>query len=222
MLAKVDIKSAFWLLSVHPTDQHLLGKHWHNNTFIDLCLPFGLHCASKLFNVLADLLTWIFKQQGVLIVHHYLDDFLILGPPSTDICQANLSSIQNIKHLPTPGVPLAIEKVERPLTQLSFLGFTLDTIHMDARLSSDKLARIKQMTTSWLGKKNATRREILSLIGLLQHATKVVRCGRTFVSPMYATAIKVKEIDFYTRLNKDFKSDLCWWHIRICRYLERT
>ena len=69
------------------------------------------------------------------------------------------------------------------------------------------------MTTSWLGKNNVTRREILSLIGLLQHVTKVVRCGRTFVSRMYATATKVKEMDFYTRLNKDFKSDLCWWHI---------
>ena len=84
---------------------------------------------------------------------------------------------------------------------------------MEARLPDDKLARIKQMTTLWLTKKNATKREILSLIGLLQHATKVVKCGRTFVSRMYATACKVKEMDFYTRLNKDFRSDLCWWHI---------
>ena len=73
MLAKVDIKSAFWLLPVHPAD---LGMQWQNNTFIDLCLPFGLHCAPKLFNTLADLLTWILKQQGVHMVRHYIDDFL--------------------------------------------------------------------------------------------------------------------------------------------------
>ena len=29
---------------------------------------------------------------------------------------------------------------------------------------------------------------------------------------MYSTASKVKELDFYTRLSKAFKSDLCWWH----------
>jgi len=81
---------------------------------------------------------------------------------------------------------------------------------MEARLPVEKLLRIKQMTT-WLDKKNATKREILSLVGLLQHATKVVRCGCTFVSRMYFTAAKVKELDYYTRLNKDFKSDLCWW-----------
>ena len=54
--------------------------------------------------------------------------------------------------------------------------------------------------------------EILSLVGQLQHAGKVVRHGRTFVTRMYITASKVKELDFYTRLNKAFKSDLYWWH----------
>ena len=110
-------------------------------------------------------------------------------------------------------MPLALEKVESLSTQLIFLGITLDTSHMEARLPDDKLARIKQMTTLWLTQKNATNWEMLSLIGLLQHATKVVKCGRTIVSRMYATASKVKEMDFYTRLNKDFRSNLCWWHI---------
>ena len=29
---------------------------------------------------------------------------------------------------------------------------------------------------------------------------------------MYATAAKVKELDYFTRLNKDFRFDLYWWH----------
>ena len=120
------------------------------------------------------------------MVHHYLDDFLTLGPPDTNICQANLESIKHICQL--LGVPLALEKVEGPSTQLTFLGIMLDTIRMEARLSDDKIARIKQMTTLWLTKKDATKQEIISLIGLLQHATKVVKCGHTFVSRMYATA----------------------------------
>ena len=56
----------------------------------------------------------------------------------------------------------------------------------------------------------ATKRDILSLVGLLQHASKVVRPGRFFVSRMYSTAAKVKELDFYTKLNKEFRSDLIW------------
>ena len=28
---------------------------------------------------------------------------------------------------------------------------------------------------------------------------------------MYATAAKVQQLDYYTRLNRDFRSDLYWW-----------
>ena len=53
----------------------------------------------------------------------------------------------------------------------------------------------------------------MSLVGTLQHATKAVRPGKTFVSRMYLTAAKLKKLHFITRLNKAFKSDLLWWHI---------
>ena len=29
---------------------------------------------------------------------------------------------------------------------------------------------------------------------------------------MYATAAKLRELHFHTRLNVEFRSDLCWWH----------
>jgi len=56
LLAKIDIKSAFRLLPVHPTDRHMLGMQWSDGIYIDTCLPFGLRSAPKLFNILADLL----------------------------------------------------------------------------------------------------------------------------------------------------------------------
>ena len=64
----------------------------------------------------------------------------------------------------------------------------------------------------WLDRKNAKKREILSLVGSLQHATKVVCHGRAFVSRMYSTAAKLRKLHFNTRLNVEFHSDLCWWH----------
>ena len=57
LMAKIDIKSAFRLLPVHPADRHLLAMEWRNKIFIDTCLPFGLRSAPKLFNILADLLS---------------------------------------------------------------------------------------------------------------------------------------------------------------------
>ena len=54
---------------------------WCNNIYINGCLPFGLHSAPKLFNILADLLSWIAQQQGISQTLHYLDNFLLVGPP---------------------------------------------------------------------------------------------------------------------------------------------
>ena len=211
LLAKIDIKSAFRLIPVHPADRHLLAMEWQGSLYIDTCLPFGLRSAPKLFNVMADLLEWILLNQGVTFLLHYLDDFLTMGQSGTTVCQCNLDLlVQTCRVL---GIPLAIEKVDGPATVLEFLGILLDTDRMEARLPQEKFERIKTTIEVWLHRKNATKREVLSLVGILQHAAKVIRPGRTFVSRMYSTAAKVQELDYFTRLNKEFQSDLYWWHV---------
>ena len=210
LLAKLNIKSAFRLLPVHPADRHLLGIEWRNSIYLDTCLPFGLRSAPKLFNILADLLEWMTSQRGVSVCLHYLDDFLTMGPPASPICQNNLDTLK--KTCEDLGVPLAMEKVEGPATTLTFLGMEIDTDRMEIRLPEDKLQRIRQELITWLGKKKATKRQILSLVGLLQHVTKVVRCGKSFLSRLYAAVAKVKELDFFTWLNTELRSDLLWWH----------
>ena len=59
------------------------------------------------------------------------------------------------------------------------------------------------------------QREMLSLVGVLQHATKVVKPGRTFVARMYSQAARLCRLSFFMRLSKDFHSDLTWWHLFI-------
>ena len=216
LLAKLDVKSAFCLLPVHVADRHLLAMCWNNQIYIDTCLPFGLRSAPKLFNVLADLLSWILIQQGISPLIHYLDDFLTMGPADSTVCQDNFSTIQ--RFCQELGIPLALDKLEGPSHSLTFLGIELDTVRMEARLPEDKLTRIRTLLSSWLTRKKATKRDILSLVGLLQHASKVVRPGRTFTARMYSIAARVKELHYFTRLNKEFRSDLYWWHIFINKW----
>ena len=154
LLEKIDIKSAFRLLPVHPADCHLLSVRWDQHIFIDTCLPFRLRSAPKLFNVLADLLSWILKQQHISPVLHYLDDFLTMGPQQSSTCANNLTVIKDIL-----GIPLALEKIESPSHCLTFLGITLDTQCMQARLPEDKLKRICKQVAAWLSYKKTTKRE---------------------------------------------------------------
>ena len=59
LLAKLDIRSAYRNVPVHPGDRHLLGLRWKNRIFVDACLPFGLRSAPKILNTTADALEWI-------------------------------------------------------------------------------------------------------------------------------------------------------------------
>ena len=211
LMAKIDIRNAFRLVPVHPADRHLLAMRWRDGIFIDTCLPFGLRSSPKLFNILADLLAWILVHQGITVLLHYLDDFLTIGRPGSSECYRNLQIMIQVCQL--LNVPLAIEKIDGPATVLEFLGTLLDTVRMEARLPDDKLIRLRSAVAEWLDKRKATKQQILSLVGILQHAAKVVRPGRIFVRRMYSFAAQVSELDHFTRLNNGFRSDLCWWHL---------
>ena len=64
-MAKIDVKSAYRIVPVHPEDRSLLGMCWNGDIFVDAALPFGLRSAPKVFNAIADAMEWMAKEQGV-------------------------------------------------------------------------------------------------------------------------------------------------------------
>ena len=154
LLAKIDIKSAYRLIPVHPLDRHMLGMQWEGLAYVDGMLPFGLRSAPKIFNAVADALEWCIAKQGVTHIFHYLDDFLVMGPPQSDACKANLHTLQTV--CAKLGVPLAPEKQEGPTTTLTFLGIVIDTVRGELRLPADKLQCLLSAVDMWLSKKACT------------------------------------------------------------------
>ncbi len=59
--------------------------------------------------------------------------------------------------------------------------------------------------------KFSTKRELLSLIGQLQHACYVVKPGRSFLRRMIELSRSVRKLHHRVRLNAGFCSDLKWW-----------
>ena len=82
LLAKLDLKSAYRMVPVHPDDSPLLGITWKGSTYIDKALPFGLRSAPIIFSAVADGLAWALFTEGVEYSIHYLDDFLFCSPGS--------------------------------------------------------------------------------------------------------------------------------------------
>ena len=210
MLAKVNIKSAYRIIPVHPEDRPLLGMRWREALYVDSALPFGLRSAPKLFNSVADALEWKLKHMGIQQVFHYLDDFLIVAPPHSP-CKEELRIL--LQCFDSLGVPVAGQKLEGPTDGLTFLGIELDTTHMIRRLPLHKLRELKELVEEWLPKRSCRVKDLQSLVGKLQHACKVVRPGRTFLRRMFELLKGGANKRPWVRLNASFRSDLLWWHL---------
>ena len=208
-MAKIDIEHAYRNVPVHPSDRHLLGMKWRDQLYVDTTLPFGLRSAPKIFTAIADALEWVFLHQGVTQSRHYLDDFLTMGKTESDECTKNLALIRKV--CDGLGVPLKLSKIEGPSPTLSFLGICLKTINMEIRLPDEKLSQLLILLAEWRSRKKCKQRDLLSLIGKLNHASKVVIAGRIFLRRMIDTAYTVRQLHHWVHLNASFRSDLEWW-----------
>ena len=175
---------------------------------LDKVLPFGLRSAPLIFTAVADALQWIMENKGVHPIFHYLT----LGPPLSPQCQHNLEGI--IHSCKSTSTSLEEDKCEGPSTIISFLGMELDSHEMAIRLPADKLERLRQLLTDWKGRKAGKKREPLSLISYLQHASKAVRQGHSFLRRLIALSTAVNKLDNFVRLNVSARSDIQWWSLR--------
>ena len=209
LLAKMDIQQAYRNIPVAPEDRHLLGLLWENKIYIDQVLPFGLRSAPIIFSAVADALLWIMTQRGASWAIHYIDDFLTMGSPGSTECVDNMKIMQQTADL--AGLPLEPSKSVGPATSLTFLGIEIDSMENSLKLPADKLEHIKHSLGCWRGVKACRKRDLLSLIGSLSHASKVVRPGRAFLRRLIDLSMSTKQLDHFIRLNADARSDIEWW-----------
>ena len=98
--------------------------------------------------------------------------------PATSQCSIDLCRLLSVfEHF---HIPIAMEKLEGPATQLTFLGIELDTQLMILCLPQEKLRELLALLTQWHSWRYCCPKDLRSLVGKLWHATKVVRPGRTF------------------------------------------
>lgn len=210
LLAKMDIRQAYRNIPVAPEDKPLLGLQWNGQIYIDQVLPFGLRSAPMIFSAIADALLWIMLKKGVSWGIHYIDDFLTIGAPYSEECARNTQIMQSV--CDEAGLPIEPSKSLGPTTSLVFLGILIDSEKGELRLPQEKLTQLQDMISQWRGRKACRKRELLSLIGSLSHACKVVRSGRTFLRRLIDLSTKAVRLDHFIRLNEEARADLEWWY----------
>lgn len=211
-LSKFDIQAAYRNIPVHPDDRYLLGMRWEGFYFVDLALSFGGRSAPGIFTSVADVLTQIcLLSLRHSFLSHYLDDFIQIVAARYGHRIALKESHQATDVLHDLGVPVVPKKTIRATNILPHLGVILDTLKMEARLSSEKLAALDKELASWNSRRSGTKRDLLSLIGKLMYATQVVHHGRPFLRRLINKASALKRMHFRVHLSVQDREDLRWW-----------
>lgn len=212
-LAKVDLKSAYRAVRVHPDDWPACGLQWrfsgqaHSTYLMDTCLPFGSRLAPSIFHRLTQAVRRMMARRGFSVIA-FLDDFLIVEQ-TWDRCLLALNTLLSL--LRELGFSIAWEKVSGPSQSLIFLGINIDTLAGSLELPGDKLVEFHDLIKSTLALPRISLRQLQVLAGKLNWASAVVRGGRSYLrrvldlmKPLHASRHKA-------RIPQSMRDDLTWW-----------
>lgn len=208
-MCKADIQDAFKLLPLKPDIWHLFGIKWNNLYYFFQRLAFGCRSSPKIFDQLSIAICWIAKQRyGISNIIHLLDDFLTVDAASEDGYRTMALLTMIFKQL---SIPLSIKKTIGPLTELEFLGIILDSVNMQAKLPADKVQRLTDMLKTFCQMKFCTKLKLLSLLGHMSFASKVIVPGRSFMSYLLELTCGLQNNHDIVYFSNDCRQDMKMW-----------
>ena len=211
LMVKVDLKSAYRIVPIHPRDRFLLGVQWEGEAYIDQALPFGLCSAPILFTAVADAIGWALYQAGFHFLIHYLDDYLFFFHPACLPVYGPFILSHILGVLAHLGVLVAHHKIEGPATIVTFLGVEIDSVRLELRLPLSKLTRVRRLLTTWHARRSGPLSEFESLVGHLSHVATVLRQGRVFLRHSYIALASARSRQQFVHINEIIRADLLWW-----------
>ncbi len=208
-LAKIDITSAFKVMPIHPDAWHLFGIQWAGKFYFAVRLTFGCKSSPKIFDMLSEAICWILSN-NYAIPHliHLLDDFLIISPPEA-IPAAHILTVQKV--FSELGIPIAQEKTLGPATSIEFLGINLDSVKSQVSLPKEKIDRIILVAANLVGSRYCRKRELLSLLGHLNFAMRIIPQGRPFISHLLVLASSAHALEDLISLSQGCRDELRLW-----------
>jgi len=142
-------------------------------------------------------------------VLHYLDNFFTAGSPGSTECKDNLESMLSL--YTTINAPVKSSKIEGPSTRITFLGMVIDSDEMMANISLERKADLILSIQSHWRKDKCTKYQLLSLVGKLSFAYKVIPAGRIFLHQLLDLSCKLKRMHHCHHLTTEACLDLDWW-----------
>ena len=215
--AKSDMSAAFrqlgvmrrhWKYLVLKARSPLDGKWYY---FLDKAIPFGGKISCSHFQKVSDCIAHIVKIKTGHDNVNYLDDYLFIAFLEY-LCNKQLRVFLDI--CDRIRFPVSIEKTIFACTQLTFLGFLINTITFTVSIPCEKLAKAKNMIEYILKQGKPIKIKVLQLqkiCGFLNFIGRDIVPGRAFTRRLYSKLNNNQKSHHHIRVNGEMQADLQMW-----------
>ena len=90
---------------------------------------------------------------------HILDDFMLVSPRDSDLCQTSLQAFLNLSR--QLNIPIKYSKTSQPANVMEAHGIEIDSALMQYRLPSDKLTKARDLLIQFSKRRKVTLKEML-------------------------------------------------------------
>ena len=214
-MAKVDIKSAYRHVPLHPSQFNATGLKYRFSGdskftyFYDTRLMFGASESVGTFHRITQSVVRMMYRRGFRSTICYLDDFLILEKSETR-CKLALDTL--LKLLQTLGFEINGKKLVTPTQRITFLGIVIDMNTYQLYIPHDKLTEIKQSIYYWLHQSKASKRQLQSIIGKVAWGAKCVKAIRPILRSLIDLQTLLKHPSHRIRLSSYVKANLRFFY----------
>jgi hypothetical protein len=211
-LVKMDVKSAYRQLPIHPDDWSLFGFVCEDLLFIDTYLPFGCRSSGCIWERYAQAAQWILSRHyDIHRTARWVDDFLFVFDAHTSTTKVTVAR----KAFEDIGMPMDRSKEVGPSTELTYIGYLINTDDLTIGVPTEKRQTTLQLLECSLHGRKIAVDELESLIGKLQFNEKAVREGRSYLYALrrqLVRAQKAKALPWHRlKFSSDAKHELKWW-----------
>ena len=211
-IAKVDLKAAYRSVSISNHSQQFTGLKWLFDGqpvyFKDTKLPFGPKLAPGIFHRITQSVRRIMHRKGHTDLVVYRDDFFIISPSRAECQHTQMVLITLLRKL---GFQISWSKVVDPTQSITLLGIELDTVNMCSRIPTKKLEEIRQKLLEFSKRRRASKRQLQSLVGVMNWAAAVIYGGRVFLRRVIDLTNTLRQKMDRVLLSSDMRHDIEFW-----------
>lgn len=118
-------------------------------------------------------------RKAGFIVYAYLDDYAGCCATQEEAEQAYRHFIHLTCYL---DLQLAQEKCQPLAQNVTWLGYTVDTVNMNLSIPTEKIQELRNICNSWMTKEKANKKMLQSLIRKILHTSGCIRHVQKFTA----------------------------------------